>query len=449
MLSVGAIRSKNVKNMLLYILLDATVGAIGWYLLGYGFAYGDRTRPDGTYNGNGFIGNKFFAMKRLPYAEGSSAFYNWFFQYTFAATASTIVSGCVVERAKLSAYIVYSFFLTAFVYPVVAHWEWSNTGWLAAGRKSGSVLFGSGIVDFAGCGAVHMVGGFTGIVGAYLVGPRMGRYASDGAVMPMPGHNVPYAALGTMILWFGWYGFNCGSAGGIVYMSDVVGRVAVSTTLGGAAGGLACLAYAVIVDGVWDVVACLNGCLCGLVSITSGCAFFEPWAAIVAGGVGGFIFPVISKTLTRLRVDDPLEAGAMHAGCGMWGLLATGLLAQTGAVNEYYGPLPAYKGLGPTGHARPGGGFYGHGQLLAAQIVGIVTIAGWVVSTMFCCFWLLKRFNLLRVDSEAEEVGMDVSYHGGTAYPGASDFMNSSQDGGQQFKLSALASEEVDLKQVV
>jgi Amt family ammonium transporter len=441
MLSVGAVRSKNVKNMLLYILLDATVGAVGWYLLGYGFAYGDRTRPDGSYNGNGFIGNKYFSMKRLPYAEGDvrqygiGGFGHWFFQYTFAATASTIVSGCVVERAKLSAYIVYSFFLTAFVYPVVAHWEWSYTGWLSASRKSGSVLFGSGIVDFAGCGAVHMVGGFTGLVGAYLVGPRIGRYAADGSVVPIPGHNVPYAALGTLILWFGWYGFNCGSAGGIIGMSDIVGRVAVSTTLGGAAGGIACLAYAVLVEGCWDVIACLNGTLCGLVSITSGCAFFEPWAAIVAGGVGGFIFPVISKFLTtKMRIDDPLEAGAMHAGCGMWGLLATGLLAQTHAINEYYGILPAYAGQ--SNHARPGGGFYGHGQLLAAQIVGIVTIAGWVVSTMFCCFWLLKRFNLLRVEAEAEEQGMDVSYHGGTAYPGHMD--GSTQSGGNFFNDSGI-----------
>jgi Amt family ammonium transporter len=336
-----------------------------------------------------------------------------FFQYTFAATASTIVSGSVIERAKISAYITYSLYLTAFVYPVVAHWEWSGAGWLSASRAPsvGKILFGSGIVDFAGCGAVHMVGGFSGIVGAYMVGPRLGRYNSDGSINSMPGHNVPFAALGTLVLWFGWYGFNCGSAGRLIGASDVISRVAMSTTLGGAAGGISALAYAILVNGVWDVTMCLNGTLAGLVSITSGCAFFEPWAAVVVGGIGGIIFPAASRLLTKLRVDDPLEAGAMHGGCGMWGLFATGLLAQTKAVNAYYGPLP-------DGSSRPGGGFYGRGELLAANIVGIVTICGWVVANMLFCFSLLKHFRLLRIPADEEHAGMDESYHGGSAYPG-------------------------------
>ena len=416
-------------------LLDATVGALGWYFLGYGFAYGDAVDAQGNNVGNGFIGSRFFAMKQLPYAEGSSQLYNWFFQYTFAATASTIVSGSVIERAKITAYIAYSFYLTAFVYPVVAHWEWSGAGWLSPFRKTGKVLFDSGLVDFAGCGAVHMVGGLTGIVGAYTVGPRLGRYAADGTALAMPGHNVSYAALGTLILWFGWFGFNCGSSGAIIGYSGVVSRVAVSTTLGGAAGGIAALAFAVAVDGVWDVCICLNGTLAGLVSITSGCAFFEPWAAIVAGGVGGIIFPCVSRLLTRLRVDDPLEAGAMHGGCGVWGLFATGLLAQTKAINTYYGPLPG-------GAARPGGGFYARGQLLAAQIVGIVTIGGWVVANTSIMFALLKRFRLLRIEADVEETGMDHSFHGGSAYPGAEHLVmmttiaGSSQDSGSAFGQS-------------
>lgn len=347
----------------------------------------------------------------LPYGKGKSKFYDWFFQYTFAATASTIVSGSVIERAKINAYIAYSLYLTAFLYPTVAHWEWSGAGWLSALRNTGRPLFGSGIVDFAGCGAVHMVGGFSGIVGAWLVGPRIGRYNSDGSVNPMPGHNVPFAALGTLVLWFGWYGFNCGSAGALVGKSDVISRVAMSTTLGGAAGGLASLAYAVLVNKCWDVTLCLNGVLCGLVSITSGCAFFEPWAAIVVGGVGGVVFPLASKLLTRMRVDDPLEAGAMHGGCGVWGLLGTGLLAQDQAVNAFYGPLP-------DGSARPGGGFYARGELLAANIVGIVTIAGWVCANMYVIFKLLKHFGLLRIPADEEHAGMDESYHGGSAYPG-------------------------------
>ena len=392
--------------------MDASVGALAWYVLGYGFAFGDAVP------GNGFIGRRYFAMRRLPYYEGSligsvNGFTSFFFQYTFAATASTIVSGSVVERASIMAYISYSFLLTAFVYPVVAHWEWSTTGWLSPTRTGASVLFGSGIVDFAGCGAVHMVGGFSGIVGSALLGPRIGRYDQDGKPRAMPGHNVSFAALGTFILWFGWFGFNCGSAGGIVGQSATVSRVAVSTTLGGAAGGVAALAFAVKVDKCWDVLMCLNGILAGLVSITSGCAFFEPWAAIVAGGIGGLLFPIFSRTLTRLRIDDPLEAGAMHGGCGVWGLLATGFLAQTKAVNSVY-PTPPN---GVEGTLRPGGAFYGHGQLLASQIVGIVTIGGWTVFNMFICFSLLKKFRLLRVPASEEEVGMDESFHGGSAYP--------------------------------
>lgn len=190
-------------------------------------------------------------------------------------------------------------------------------------------------------------------------------------------------------------------------------RVAVSTTLGGAAGGVAALAFAVSVDKCWDVLMCLNGILAGLVSITSGCAFFEPWAAIVAGGVGGFLFPIFSRTLTRLRIDDPLEAGAMHGGCGVWGLFATGFLAQTKAVNSVYSSAPN----GVEGTLRPGGAFYGHGQLLASQIVGIVTIGGWTTACMFVCFSLLKKFRLLRVPAREEEAGMDESFHGGSAYP--------------------------------
>lgn len=306
---------------------------------------------------------------------------------------------------------------------MVAHWEWSPAGWLNTKRVGAFLasdadirpLFSSGILDFAGCGAVHMVGGVSGLVGAYLVGPRAGRFNMDGSANPMPGHNVPFSALGTLVLWFGWYGFNCGSAGALIGYSDVISRVAMTTTLGGAAGGITTLAYAVLLNGCWDVTACLNGTLAGLVSITSGCAFFEPWAAIVTGGIGGVIFPALSAFLLRRGIDDPLEAAAMHGGCGAWGLLATGLLAQTKAVNAMYGLLP-------NGAHRPGGGFYGHGQLLAANLVGIVTIGGWVAANMTLCFGLLKMCNLLRISSDVEDAGMDLSYHGSYgAYPMGGD----------------------------
>lgn len=249
-------------------------------------------------------------------------------------------------------------------------------------------------------------------MGSYLVGPRIGRYDAAGTPRPMPGHNTVFSALGTLILWTGWYGFNCGSAGRLVGASAVVSRAAMATTLGGAGGGVACLGFVLLYDRVWDLNYLLNGSLAGLVSVTAGCAFVEPWAALLIGGVGGALFPALSRLLTRLKVDDPLEAGAMHAGCGAWGLLAAGLLALPSAVDDALGALPG------SGARRPGGAFYGHGQALAAAVVGVACIGAWSAACMVACFALLRRAGLLRVDERTEVGGLDASYHGGSAYAG-------------------------------
>lgn len=417
MLCAGAIRSKNTMNILLQTVLDAAVSAIAFYCVGWGFAYGIGNRPQG------FIGDAVFGLSRWEskYAF-SSSWQVWFFQWAFAATATTIPAGAVAERFNFNAYLGYSLFISAFVYPVVAHWVWSPEGWLSYLRPASyAQLFGSGMIDYAGSGVVHMVGGLSGFVGCVLVGPRMGRFDSNGKPVDMPGHSSTLVVLGTVLLWFGWYGFNPGSQGSIVghFNADTVGRVAVTTTLSGAAGALSCLITGFMRHRAWDLVALCNGALVGFVSITAGCVAVEPWAAIIAGFVGGWIFDFVCWMFLRLRIDDPLSAAPMHGFCGAWGVFFVGLLAkkeyvQTAYDTARYGSnYGTGDGTGFTyGLFYPGGG----GQLLAAQVIGILAIFGWVVGLMTIFFSILKFFKLLRISPEDEQAGLDISKHGGSAY---------------------------------
>ena len=392
MLSVGAVRRKNAKNIVFYILLDATFGAVAWFFTGWAFAYGPNPS-----NSAPFIGTGWFLTVDLPREE----YVNWFFQYTFAATATTIISGSIIERTKVVAYIIYAFLVTGFVYPVVAHWVWSCDGWLSACLDE--PLLSIGLVDLAGCGVVHMVGGIGGAVGAAIVGPRIGRYDPQGRPIAMPGHSAPFLALGVMILWFGWYGFNTGSLLGIVGQETMVPHVAIVTTLGAAGGTLGCVSYSLIMEKHWNVINALNGALAGLVSITAACASVDLWAGLVIGYIGGWIFSFCSLGLTAFKIDDPLEAAAMHGGCGMWGLWAVGWFASPEL----------------TGNDKACGVFYGGcgGWLLGVQTIGIVAIAAWVIALMAIIFGALSMAKILRVDKSEEMAGMDHSYHGGDAYP--------------------------------
>ncbi|XP_073124219.1 ammonium transporter 1 member 2-like [Henckelia pumila] len=407
MLCAGSVRAKNTMNIMLTNVLDAAAGGLSYYLFGYAFAFGGPS--------NGFIGKHFFGLKEFP---TDSADYSFFlYQWAFAIAAAGITSGSIAERTQFVAYLIYSSFLTGFVYPVVSHWFWSGDGWAGAARTSGSPLFGSGAIDFAGSGVVHMVGGIAGLWGAYIEGPRIGRFARSGRSVALRGHSSSLVVLGTFLLWFGWYGFNPGSfltinkayttRGSFYGQWSAIGRTAVTTTLAGSTAALTTLFGKRLLAGHWNVIDVCNGLLGGFAAITSGCSVVDPWAAIICGFVSAWVLIGFNMLAEKLEYDDPLEAAQLHGGCGAWGLLFTGLFANKAYVIEAYGGDPG----------RPHGLFMGGGgKLLAAQIIQILVIIGWVSVTMGPLFFALKKLGLLRISSENEMAGMDMTSHGGMAY---------------------------------
>jgi len=328
-----------------------------------------------------------------------------------AATATTIPAGAVAERFNFNAYLADTFLISAWVYPVVVHWVWSPNGWLSAFNTK-APLFGSGMIDFAGSAVVHMVGGLSGLVGAVLVGPRLGRFDSNGQPVDMPGHSATLVVLGTCLLWFGWYGFNPGSTLNIAAATSSLsanlyltsGRAAVTTTLAGGAAVLTALISGFVRKRAWDLLDVCNGALVGFVSITAGCAVVEPWAAIVIGIIGAIIFDATCWLWLKLRIDDPLGASPMHGVCGAWGLFSVGLFATSEYVGQAY----------PNG--KYGGFMGGGGSLLACQVVGILVILAWVTAMMGPMFFVMKLLGKLRISAEEEQAGLDVSKHGGSAY---------------------------------
>jgi ammonium transporter, Amt family len=386
MLTSGSVRSKNTKNVLLKNILDASVGAIAYFLFGWAFAYG----PDG----NKFIGWGQFALSRGPVKH-----HVFFFQWAFAATAASIVSGSVAERTSFYAYLGYAFFLTAFVYPVVSHWVWGG-GFL-------STIFGWGAIDFAGCTVVHMVGGFAGLAGAVAVGPRLGRFDSEGKVVPMPGHSATLCTLGTFMLWFGWYGFNPGSTLSVKgVLRETAARCAVTTTLAAAAGGITTLFVLKLRDGFFDLVSSLNGVIAGLVSITACCGFVDGWAAVVIGCIGAVVYIAGAMLMLALRIDDPLEAFPIHGCVGFWGIMAGTLFARkehmttAGFAREYWGLFY-------------GGGF----KFFLSNLFAAFVTAAWTLGLLLPFFYVLNFAGILRISAEEEIIGNDVSKHGGVAYP--------------------------------
>lgn len=323
----------------------------------------------------------------------------------FAATAATIVSGSVAERIKVSAYFAYSIVITAFVYPVVVHWVWDSAGWL---NIQNPILSGShGLIDFAGSSVVHMVGGFSGLCGAIAAKPRIGRFTEafdqDGRPVVVSEHNKLLAALGVLILWVGWYGFNCGSTLAVTGGASILaGKVAVTTSLAASAGMITCMTYSRVFHGHYSLLHSLNGVLAGLVSITAGTATVEPYSAIAIGVIGGLVYMGASAMLLKLKIDDPLEAAPIHGFCGAWAILAVGIFSTADGIKLGYG-------LDEPNAVSSGAQF-------ATQLIGALAVFAWTMTTSGLTFFVIAKTSGVRVDQKIELLGLDTSEHGGSAY---------------------------------
>ncbi|MFQ6662964.1 hypothetical protein Gotur_030648 [Gossypium turneri] len=406
MLCAGSVRSKNAISVMLTNVLDAAIAGLFYYLFGFAFAFGSPS------NG-GFIGRHNFGLESIP--SSSFDYGNFLYHWAFAVSAAGIASGSMAERTQFVAYLIYSSFLTGFVYPVVSHWFWATDGWATAFRVDNGFLFGSGVIDFAGSGVVHMVGGVAGLWGALIEGPRIGRFDSSGRSVALRDHNATLVVLGTFILWFGWYGFNPGSfnkisgfytSGNHYGLWSAVGRTAVTTTLAGCTSALTTLFGKWILTSHWDVTDFCSGLLGGFAAITAGCSVVEPWAAIFCGFVAALVLISCNKLAEKVKYDDPLGAAQLHGGCGAWGVIFTALFASEKYVREVYPSRPVRYGL------FMGGG----GRLLAAHIIQILVIVGWVSATMGTLFYFLHKFGHLRVSADDEMADMDLTRQGRLAY---------------------------------
>ncbi|NJN15699.1 MAG: ammonium transporter [Oscillochloris sp.] len=391
MLTAGLTQAKNTTNILFKNLMDFVMCSIAFWAVGWGLAYGDSA--------GGFIGTSQFFLTSAG-GDGVPVYVSWFFQVVFAGTAATIVAGAMAERTKFTAYLVYSFIITLFIYPVVVHWVWSGAGWL--NTYSGSTDGNWGFTDFAGSTVVHSVGGWAALMGAIILGPRLGRFGSDGKPKSIPGHSMALAALGTFILWLGWFGFNPGSQLAISSQgnADAVALVIVTTNLAAAAGGLGALFTAWFRSGKPDLGQTMNGVLGGLVAITAGCAYVNPISAILIGFLAGPLVVFGAEWLEKAKIDDPVGAVPVHLINGAWGTIAVGLFASapgnTGTLGLFFG---------------------GGATLLMAQVVGIIAIGAWTALLAGAMFLAIKATIGLRVSKEEELSGLDVGEHGSVAYP--------------------------------
>jgi len=391
MVETGFTRAKNAVNILMKNLVDVCIGCIVFFLVGYGFMFGR--------DAGGFIGTDNFIINILNQSDTSN-FAFWIFQAVFAATAATIVSGAVAERIKFKNYLIYSVFITALIYPVVGHWIWGG-GWLS----------NMGMIDFAGSTVVHSVGGWAGLAGAIILGPRFGKFNKDGSSNAITGHNIPLATLGVFILWFGWYGFNPGST--LSGTSPAISTITVTTTLSAAAGALTAMFFTWIRYRKPDASMTLNGALAGLVGITAGCAVVSPISAMIIGALCGIIVSIsIDLFDKKFKVDDPVGAISVHGICGFFGTLFVGLFAQSEYAN-----LAGFEGVN-------GLFFGGGGKLLLTQFIGAASVFAWTFGTMLLIFFVVKKTIGLRVSRETELKGLDIEEHGMEAYSGFQIFQN-------------------------
>jgi len=392
----GFTQSKNTVNILSKNFIVFAISSLAFWLIGWGLMFGD---------GNDFIGLK--GLIGLSGADNSPAtgdayqgvysaiswtsvplLAKFFFQLVFAGTAATIVSGAVAERIKYIDFIIFSFFLVAFLYPITGHWIWGG-GWLAK----------LGFWDFAGSTVVHSVGGWAALTGAIILGPRLNKYR-DNKIYPIPGHNMTSATIGVFVLWLGWFGFNPGST----MAADInsISRIVITTNSAAIAGILSSTIIAWIVLGKPDLSMTINGCLAGLVAITAGCAYVNVWSSLIIGAIVGILVVYAVIFFDKMKIDDPVGALAVHLVNGIFGTLAVGLFAE-----DHLMP-------GTTGN----GLFFGGGlKLFFNQLIGVVSVGAFTFVVSFIIWIILKKLIGLRVSVNEEIEGLDIGEHGMEAYP--------------------------------
>lgn len=391
MVETGFTRSKNALNILMKNLMTMSIASVLYFLVGYGFMFGESL--------SGFIGSNGFLL------NGHNDQVGFFvFQAVFAATCATIISGAAAERMKLGSYLMLTVFMTGLIYPIVGHWVWGG-GWLAE----------LGFVDFAGSTVVHLTGALGAIVTVLFLGPRLGKY-TNGRVNVIPGHNIPLGALGVFILWFGWFGFNGGST--LAADPALIPAVIATTLLSASGGVIASATYSYIKFQQIDASLTLNGALAGLVGITAGTANVSPIGAAVIGLIAGIILVEAVQLFDRvLKIDDPVGAIAVHGICGIWGTLAVGLFSVESGL------------------------LYGGGAgLLGVQAIGVTAVIAWTMAATSVALVIVTRFGSIRVSREEEVAGLDFSEHGSSAYESSRGIFNEnySQNVGADFGVGLI-----------
>ncbi len=383
MLEAGFCRQKNAVNILAKNLIVFAIATLAYWAVGYALMYGNGNSFIGTSgslmygNGNSFIGTSGFFFNGDPAPYGDDAYpaavpaaISFLFQVAFSATAASIVSGAIAERIEFSAFLIFSALLVAISYPITGHWVWDG-GWLSE----------MGFVDFAGCTVVHTVGGWAALIGAVILGPRLGKY-QEGRSSAIPGHNMGFATLGCLILWIGWFGFNPGSE---LAATANVPYIALTTNLSAAAGGVAATFTSWIKDGKPDLSMVINGILAGLVGITASCNDVSYVSAVIIGAIAGIIVVFSVAFFDNIKVDDPVGATSVHLVCGIWGTLAVGI--------------------------------FGTGNILT-QLIGVLAIGAFTIVFSAIVWGILKATIGIRVHEEDEIIGLDISEHGMEAYSG-------------------------------
>ncbi|MCP3922542.1 MAG: ammonium transporter [Desulfobacterales bacterium] len=375
LVEAGFTRAKNTVNIIMKNLMDFSMGSLAYWAIGFGLMFG--------INSTGYIGTDGFFLSYFDPNGDPWILAFWMFQVVFAATAATIVSGAMAERTKFSGYLIYSVVLSAFIYPVFGSWAWGS---LFNGAASTGWLEKLGFIDFAGSTVVHSVGGWAALAGAMVLGPRIGKYAKDGTVKPIMGHNIILAALGVFILWLGWFGFNPGST---TTADKSIAMIFVNTNLAAASGAISAMFLSWIKFKKPEVGMSLNGALAGLVGITAGCANVSPTSSIIIGLIAGVLVVFSVMFFDKIRIDDPVGAISVHGVCGAWGTLAAGIFNSSGFSFAQIG----------------------------VQLLGIGACFLWAFSMAYIMFKIISVTIGLRVTPEEELEGLDFIEHGGNAYP--------------------------------